>query len=304
MKRLLLSFIFSFLYFASIAQANVTSTAISVQGIARNSSNLAVNNSSFAITAELYYINSSNIATTILTRSGTINTDANGVFAYVVDIRSSDFNKIANSEAWIKISSGGVVFANEKLNAVPYSIHAQNGYPTGTIMPYVGSTAPAGWLICNGDAIPSGIEYDPLKKLLGTNNIPSTRVPDLRAMFLRGTGTSGQSGYTTYAGPTLKSFDGESFNSHTHTQQGTITTSTNGSHLHNMTFKNDDWNGSGGAQSMEGGGLEDDATSDQTKNTSSAGDHTHTITLTGATTSTGGGETKPVNYGVTYIIKI
>jgi microcystin-dependent protein len=304
MKRLFLTFVLLGIYVVNYAQANVTGSSISIQGIARSSNNNAIANSSVSISAELYYLNSSNVATTILTRSGSVNTDAFGVFAYGFELTSSDFAKISNAEAWIKISSGGVVFAQEKLMTVPYSIHAQNGAPTGSIMPYVGSTAPAGWLICNGDAIPSGAEYDALKKVLGSNNTPATDVPDLRAMFLRGTGTSAQSGYTAYAGPTLKSFDGESFKSHTHTQQGTITTTTNGSHLHNMTFKNDDWNGRGGAQSMEGGGLEDDGGPDQTKNTSSAGDHTHTITLTGATTSTGGGETKPVNYGINYIIKI
>jgi microcystin-dependent protein len=304
MKRLLLSIFFLSIYVANFAQANVTGTSISIQGVARNSSNNAIANSSVAISAELYYLNTSNVATTILTRSSTVNTDAFGVFAYGFDLTNSDFAKISNAEAWIKISSGGVVFAQEKLMTVPYSIHAQNGAPTGSIMPYVGSTAPAGWLICNGDAIPSGAEYDALKKVLGSGSTPATNVPDLRAMFLRGTGTSAQTGYTAYSGPSLKSFDGEAFKSHTHTQQGTITTTTNGSHLHTMTFYNDDWNGRGGAQNVDSGGLEDDGGAGATKNTSTAGDHTHTVTLTGATTSTGGTETKPVNYGINYIIKI
>lgn len=38
------------------------------------------------------------------------------------------------------------------------------------------------WLECNGQAIPSGIEYEEIRRIFGTN------LPDYRGVFLRGTG--------------------------------------------------------------------------------------------------------------------
>lgn len=303
-------FLFIVLLFAAnsalFAQANVTSSAISVQGIARNDQNNAVLNSSLQITATLYYIDGSSNPQTILTRSGVITTDAFGVFAYVVDISSSDFTKIANSEAWIKISSNNVVFAQEKLMTVPYAIHAQNGSPTGSIMPYVGATAPAGWLLCDGSAIPQGNEYTALKTILGSNGTPATNVPDLRGMFMRGTGTNATAGYTSNTGPSVKAFQGESVGTHNHTQQGTFTSNTVGDHAHEI------YGYSGGTTSStvsrvalrttveNPSGGNDDAP----YGTTGAGSHSHTVTVSGTTTNNSGTETRPVNYGVNYIIKI
>ena len=89
---------------------------------------------------------------------------------------------------------------------VPYAIHAQNGAPTGSITAFTGEAdeVPQGWLLCNGDAIPSGAYYDKLRELVGNNT------PDLRAMFLRGTGentvTRDSDGYSkTYTGTALAS---------------------------------------------------------------------------------------------------
>lgn len=51
----------------------------------------------------------------------------------------------------------------------------------GTILPYAGSTAPAGWLLCNGGSF-SSAEYPELYVLLGL----STTLPDLRSKYLKG----------------------------------------------------------------------------------------------------------------------
>jgi microcystin-dependent protein len=305
MKRLLLSLVCLASTFAAFSQANVTSTAISVQGIARNSSNNAVANSSISISAELYYINSSNTAVNILTRTGTVNTDAFGVFAYVVDISSSDFIKITNSEAWIKISSGGVTFAQEKLMAVPYALHAQNGAPTGSIMPYVGSTAPAGWLLCDGSAIPAGDAYASLKTILGN----ATNVPDLRGMFIRGAGTNSVNTYANNVGPSLRAIQADGVVNHAHAfTSNQATTNTTGEHGHEI------YGNSGGTTSStvsrvalrtsveNPAGGNDDAP----YGTTASGSHSHTVTVSGTTNnqSSGLSETRPINFGVNYIIKI
>lgn len=57
--------------------------------------------------------------------------------------------------------------------------------PAGTIMQYVGDAAPSGWLMCNGDLVPSGAEYDNLRAVIGTKYGGGTenRLPDMRAKF-------------------------------------------------------------------------------------------------------------------------
>jgi hypothetical protein len=110
-----------------------------------------------------------------------------------VGINPDQSNLISSQSTYLKVSSLGVVFSDEKLQTVPYAMYAQNGVPTGSIMPYIGTTAPNGWLLCDGSAIPSGIYYDKLKTLTGNNT------PDLRAMFLRGAGSGNGK-----EGPSLK----------------------------------------------------------------------------------------------------
>lgn len=288
------------------AQANVTSSAISVQGIARNDQNNAVANSSVSVTAELLYYNASAPTTpvTILSRTGNVTTDAFGVFAYVVDIGSSDFVKISNSEAWIKISSNNIVFAQEKLMTVPYSVHAQNGAPTGSIMPYVGSTAPAGWLLCDGTAIPSGDAYTALKTMLGN----ATNVPDLRGMFIRGAGTNGVNTYANNVGPALRAIQGDGVKDHVHPfTSNSATTSSNGAHNHTVYL----WRGGNVPNGTAGASLRADweianANDEFAYSVSGTGNHTHAVTVTGTTNNNTSGvvETRPVNYGVSYIIKI
>jgi microcystin-dependent protein len=308
MKRLFLSFILLSFYVASFAQANVSSSAISIQGVARNDQSNAVINTTLPITATLYYLSNgtSGTETQILQKTGTITTDAYGVFAYVLALDNTDFVKIYNTEAWIRIAAtignSTVTFAQEKLLAVPYSIHAQNGVPTGSIMPYVGATAPAGWLLCNGTTFPDTYEYAALKTLLG-----GLTTPNLNGMFLRGTGTQTVNSVTV-GGNTLKAIQDQQVGSHTHTQSGTITTSSNGSHNHQYytyigggtSRANDSGLGAIKASPEYTGSGSDD----YPLSTTSAVDHTHTVTLTGNTASNSGTDTRPANYGVTYIIKI
>ena len=64
--------------------------------------------------------------------------------------------------------------------------------PTGAITAYFGSTAPEGWLLCNGSEF-NITEFKVLYHLLN-----SSYTPDLRGTFLRGSGTN--SVYTNVAG--------------------------------------------------------------------------------------------------------
>jgi microcystin-dependent protein len=58
-----------------------------------------------------------------------------------------------------------------------------SGVPVGSIIAYWGNTPPEGWLLCDSSIIPS--QYQSLIDFLG-----SSRTPDLRGMFLRGSNTT------------------------------------------------------------------------------------------------------------------
>lgn len=116
------------------AQTNVTSSGISIQGIARDVNNEALANiDQLDLNFQIYYVNGASTTTNILTAIATIKTDNFGVFSYVLDINQDQYNLISNQSAYLKVSSGSVVFSDEKLQTVPYAIYAQNGVPTGTI---------------------------------------------------------------------------------------------------------------------------------------------------------------------------
>lgn len=60
------------------------------------------------------------------------------------------------------------------------TLDAENSVPPGCIMPYIGQEIPAGWLICNGSAIPASPEYAALRAVCGW------RTPDLRGRMVLG----------------------------------------------------------------------------------------------------------------------
>jgi microcystin-dependent protein len=53
-------------------------------------------------------------------------------------------------------------------------------YPVGAIIAHVGTSAPSGWLLCNGSSIATGTEYADLRALVGNT------LPDLRNRTLYG----------------------------------------------------------------------------------------------------------------------
>jgi microcystin-dependent protein len=81
----------------------------------------------------------------------------------------------------------------QQLNAVPY---AMNGVPTGTVVPFAGSNAPDGWVICDGTTTLSIADprYSRLHDTIGnafndgTEPADHFRVPDLRGRTVIGSG--------------------------------------------------------------------------------------------------------------------
>ena len=278
------------------AQASVTSTGISIQGIARDENNSALTNiDQLGLTFRIYYLDGSNNEVQILSQTQNVRTDNFGVFSYVLPIENTHFIMISNTPAYLKVTQGSVVFSNEKLQAVPYAIHAQNGVPTGTIMAYIGATAPTGWLLCDGSAIADNAATARLRELLG-----ATTTPNLNARYLRGTGN-----VTGKEAIALKGTQDDTFKEHNH-GVGSLATNETGSHNHNngdykhlLKVNNDGATNSWVANNTGRPNLVYSA------EMSNAGAHTHTIS--GITANAGNAsvnETRVFSYGVTWIIKI
>lgn len=152
----------------------------------------------------------------------------------------------------------------------------------GEIRMYAGPTAPAKWLLCQGQTV-SRTTYAALFAVIGTaygagDGSTTFRIPDLRDRFPRGAngdlGTSGGSTSATTSSAGAHTHGGTTggtaltvaqLPSHTHTG----TTSTNGDHSHTVVafFQG---SGAGTNTSLDVGGS--------TRDTSTAGAHSHTFT--------------------------
>jgi len=144
---------------------------------------------------------------------------------------------------------------------------------TGMIMLWSGSIAsvPSGWALCNG----------------------SNGTPDLRNRFVVGAGS-------TYAVDATGGSADAIVVSHTHTFSAT--TSTAGAHQHNLSR----WNALGGS-TLASERTTDPAVGSTTtpQLTTSAGDHSHTVSGTTASTgSSGTNANLPPYYALAYIMKL
>ena len=119
-----------------------------------------------------------------------------------------------------------------------------NTIPVGTIQMYVGNTAPAGWLICDGTSI-SSTNYPALYSVLGGTGSGSISLPNFKGRFPLGQKYPVSPGQTPYQ---LKSTGGE--------EEVTLTTSQIPSHTHGVTitYREGSENGNGNDYSDLGGG--------------------------------------------------
>jgi len=165
----------------------------------------------------------------------------------------------------------------------------EQAIPSGAIMGYGGSTAPTGWLSCNGSAV-SRTTYANLFAAIGesygSGDATTTfNLPDGLGRALVGDGAG--SGLTTRARG--DEFGAEALPAHTHT----ATTAGGGSHNHSYGFSTAEGSGS----------LAQQGTSISSGNgtTSSESSHTHVITV--GSTGTGSHGVMQPSFVAKYIIK-
>ena len=96
------------------------------------------------------------------------------------------------------------------LTTADYSTIQQQTVPTGTILPFCGTSAPSGFLICNGGEI-SRSTYSALFGVIGTaygggNGSTTFNLPNMHHRFLEGTTTTSE--VNTYVGAGLPNISG------------------------------------------------------------------------------------------------
>jgi microcystin-dependent protein len=189
--------------------------------------------------------------------------------------------------------------------------------PTGVVLPFAGSSAPAGWLLCSGQEI-SQTTYADLYAVLSTAyNLqinPTTgiawaapaggnfRVPDYRGSFLRGVGTPSVGDAVTLGGHQAQKTAKNGLSNTSSTVTGTITAASGLSNTNNIISSTDTKSSQGNTTFAAPGFI---AIGSATA-TSAVLAHSHTMThvLTApAQTISGDNETRPINKGVNYIIK-
>jgi len=185
----------------------------------------------------------------------------------------------ANTYLEITVGNGAPITPRQQILSTPYAL---NGVPPGTIAAYWGYAPPPGWLLCHGQSVPSGSEYDSLRNMVGPN------VPDLRGLFLRGL-NSGRSG--DWSDPIGRSIGDLQDDTTKMPRNNSFTTDSPGNHnhgnvLYHYTTTN---NGGTGQRDIHWNVRETPGTN--------AGDHSHTITGGGDT------ETRPKNICINWIIK-
>lgn len=92
----------------------------------------------------------------------------------------------AQADLYLQVTvSGSLLQGRQRLYSVPYAHHAaaSSATPAGTVVAFMGTTAPAGWILCDGRSV-TATAYPALARVLGKTG--TFTVPDLQGAFLRG----------------------------------------------------------------------------------------------------------------------
>ena len=227
-----------------------------------------------------------------------------GGFWFVIDA-TTDVSPSAPTYVTVKSTAGGStgIVLPRYVNTIIFSngsevyFAQQNNVLAGTIIQFAGSLAPYGYVSCEGQAL-SRSYFATLFAAIGTtwgagNGTTTFNIPDLRGMFLRGTGTNATGSSAGAAGPAVGGYAADTYLNHSHTI-------TDPGHAHSASG-----GASAGALVSVGGSTGTafnygSGTGVFYYNTTTGASNTN-IAVNNSTT--GGTETKPKNYGILYCIK-
>lgn len=192
--------------------------------------------------------------------------------------------------------------------------------PVGTVLPYVGATAPSGWLLCDGSTV-SSTTYPKLSALCGTKFGTATTgnfiLPNLKGRVIAGVDSSqsefdtlGETGGTKTSALSATNLPAHAHSTPDHTHSGSLSgasAASSGDHGHTITSS---INAQTGAHThyyiqsayasvdLVSGSIvpilydPDYNTNTGSSTTSSAGDHSHTVSSSAAN---GGSHTHSVS---------
>jgi microcystin-dependent protein len=152
----------------------------------------------------------------------------------VVDGEVTESKIATNAVTSAKIANGAVT--QDKLNSSVTLV------PTGAVMPFAMNAAPSGWLAANGSAV-SRTTYAGLFAAIGTtygagDGSTTFTLPDLRGIFVRGSGSQQISGIT-YSG-TLGTKQADAMQGHLHRQTTRAVSVNNGNNYTGIPLGNAD----------------------------------------------------------------
>lgn len=160
-------------------------------------------------------------------------TSSHGVSGNIVgtsDTQTLTNKTIVAASNTITTASSGSLTATE-LNAVIVQIATQlaaaAGAPSGVVSPFAGTSAPAGWFLCDGSAV-SRSTYSTLYTAIGTaygigDGSTTFNLPDMRGAFVRG-----RVGIANVTGSGSASTNNATFTAHGYNRTGTKARITSG----------------------------------------------------------------------------
>ena len=182
---------------------------------------------------------------------------------------------------------------NLSFTALPQAV------PTGSVHMMATTTAPSGYLKCNGTAI-SRSTYAALFAIIGTahgagDGSSTFNVPDLRGEFVRGW----DDGRGIDSGRNFGTAQSDQNEQHNHSATSTASVTDPG-HFHNLLYNNGSFGGSSGAVTPRGENTPTTPGIDNRISTKTTG-----ITVSTSTTiaNQGGNEARPRNIAMMYVIK-